>query len=348
MTERSRGALILTLGLALLAPGAGIAGPAETSSDDHSAWSQAAQIAQQQALERLSERDPARGLLLGFLLAPFPPADSAQADPTQVNSAPEPAASPAARLARAAELAPDDILIAWAQTQCAVRPSDADLCDIESALARLKRLDPDNAYVELLAFNTTEDEAARTAAVSRAAKALRHDNYLNAIGQVLLDFFVGVEWPQPIPPDMSPELMAVGYVAAVALPAYGGLIRLCAPERQPTADAALRTDCIAVFQRMYRWPEASLLDSMIAASMLSRLAWLPAERTQWAEALRNLQWAQHQSVALHDGLEPENARAYIRDWFARGEIEALRALLGQHAVDLSPPADWQPDYGQSD
>jgi hypothetical protein len=340
--ERLNSTLTLILALALLAPVAGMAEPAGAQPDDHSAWNQAAEVAQRQALDRLGERDPARRLLLSLLLAPLTTDDTAR--PVSES---DPAEDPAAGLAQAAEMAPDDILIAWAQTQCAPRRSAAD-CDIESAHARLRRLDPDNAYVELLAFNTTEDEAARTAAVSRAAKAPRYDNYINAIGQVLLDFFVNVEWPQPIPPDVSPELVAVGYVSAVALPAYGGLTRLCAPERQPTADAALRTDCIAVFQRMYRWPEASMLDGMIAASMLSRLAWLPAERAQWAEALRNLQWAQHQSAALHNGPEPETARAYVRDWFARGEIKAMRAQLGQHALDLSPPADWEPGYGQGD
>ena len=84
----------------------------------------------------------------------------------------------AALLVRAGELAPDDPLIAWLERlDC---PASQPLCRPQQALARLQRMESDNAATWLTSLDEAvadNDQAAIDRALDQAGRAGYYDNY---------------------------------------------------------------------------------------------------------------------------------------------------------------------------
>ena len=335
---------LLTGCLLLLAFGLGEVGaqdPGSRTADAEQVWKREMRRAQREAVRGLMDSQRPRDLLLAALLYPLTLTDG-----VEVATLDQADAETVRLLARAAQQAPDDPLIAWAQAHCPPAQIAAG-CDRDGGRERLVRLDPENGYVRLLWLSDlgpSEVELLGGALLGEAAQARRFDTYLNAVGQLFLDFFDSIEWPATPQPAMTAEALAVGYVAAIATPAYEALSRICLPGRTPPQDAALRRDCVAVFERIAAWDGASMADAQIAVSHLLRLSEGGPGENRWREELRRLRWLQEQSLPIMagPGFMAGPGAVHIRRWFRDGEVTAMRELLRENGVAADPPPDWQP------
>ncbi|MDZ4350580.1 MAG: hypothetical protein U1A22_13725 [Xanthomonadaceae bacterium] len=322
--------------------------PAASAQTTEQEWKQQVRQVQRDAVRALLDSDNPRELLLAALLYPVTVPEGEQAsegeDGSGETSSFDPNAEPVRLLARAAELAPDDPLIAWAQAGCPQAQVEAG-CDQLAGRQRLLRLDPANGYVKLLWLETIlaqGQDLVAGAMLTEAARSNRFETYDNQVGRLFLDFFGGLSWPKTSGPAMTGEAVALGYTVALSSPGYAPLMTLCLPGGTPVDDRALRTDCMAVFSRMFGGESVSMSDASTAVSALLKLTDGLPEHHRWQAEQRRLKWLQQRALPIMSSPDflTGAGPAHIRLWFQRGELNAMRELLRENGVAVEPPANW--------
>ena len=136
---------------------------------------------------------------------------------------------------------------------------------------------------------------------------------------------------------------AVSIAAAWSLPGYQHLIKACDISLFPA-----RTDsCQRIAELMFKDAD-TLMDRMIAVSLLERTVTDPADRARVQVLRQDFDWqlAAFQEISLSRPygailMSGEEFR-YFATMLHRDEIVAMRDLLAAHSVPLQAPADWQP------
>ncbi|MFD0739790.1 hypothetical protein ACFQZQ_10905 [Lysobacter koreensis] len=293
-------------------------------------------------LQQLSTQADARSQLAYALLLPLASGDA------------DPAAMQAARrqaLERAAQLDPDDVLVAWLQ---AVDCPGAQ-CDPNAALARLQRLEPDNAAVwliELQAAHQRGDAAAVDRYLRLAAAADRYDLHfgdaglagyaeiaelpLPPLGQAERELFgQGMGWKRPAS-DVDLRVSQVAAVTSALLtPALQGLMQACGLRDGIGPPPARRAPCIAVLSHLAG--SDTLIGPGMALPTLVQLTADGPEGGAWRERYRLHHW-QYQQYS-RGGLFMTGEQV-LASW-RLGEVPALQQRLQQLGL-ASPPPGWLP------
>jgi len=255
----------------------------------------------------------------------------------------------ASLLESAFKKAPDSAL-GWyvATVYCAGKRPEA--CPKDAA-RRLTEVDPTNGYAWLLLATTRNDDAAY-AAVHRAARSPRFEDYITAIYEAYARAF---EDSKVAPPQLvarparvlAPRARVERVVAqvqsmAMPFPALYNFVNLCRPERIQGRDRATRDDCIEVGTRMAR-TKGSLLTNMVGVTVVRRLArGTPLEAEMKALRARY--------VYLSEVLEALGSGAQLsydlerrqRDVLEVGELESYARIAAHFGKPTTPPADWAP------
>ncbi len=259
--------------------------------------------------------------------------------------------------ARAQQGGLTDPLVAWVE----VFDCHALDCDRGAALARLLRIDPDNAAVHLWAIQgamLARDSDAAREQLRLAASARRFDPHSNQLLQLLLDARSGARLP-PMDAQVSTVLtgiaasstpadviaiLSMAQWAALATPPLQGLFRLCRLDSEGGTDSlGLQRDCIAVLS-MIAANDATLFYAQLGARQLARMN--PSLAAQWLPRLRQLAWWQDQSTRLLMEGSVAVSPAELAGRVAReGELVALSQLLARAGIPGTPPAEWElPEY----
>ena len=301
----------------------------------------------------LAARGDPRSLLAAAMIAPIRfDESSGRALPT---SAEPQAWFDAARVAR-----PADPLVAWLEaTDCPM----ALQCDADAGIARLLRIDGDNAAVQWLAINAALDGddviAARTH-LRLAAQADRFQPYVGEVLKMLLEARAAVPLaPMDIAtaeamsisqqsgrPTSNEEMVAVlsmSQWAAIAIPALAGVAELCQlGVDTPQRDVALQQDCESLLAK------AADDDSIMVYPALALPALIElnhgAEQAAWRVRLREFAWLYEQAVRLLPLHEAGmgGLADYAHRMATDGELAAMRHVLEQNGIAPQPPADWLP------
>lgn len=263
------------------------------------------------------------------------------------------AAAFAALLVRAGELAPDDPLIAWLErTGC---PASQPLCRPEQTLARLQRLEPDNAATWLATLEdavANGDHAAADRALVQAGRAGYYDSYWGEAGHFLDATLADV----PLPPRSAAvmdaqrrqangaaaltdadlrSVSAIAMASALATPALASLMRSCRSEDAAVA-AARRSPCLAVAVRLAE--SDTLLGRRLGLGLAVRLTADKPAGAGWREQLRSFLWLQEQLLTMGLRVPP----GYAQSLWHVGEVAALQAWLTATGRVLTPPPGWLP------
>ncbi len=210
----------------------------------------------------------------------------------------------------------------------------------ESAVARVRQLEPDNAA----AWTLTLDTATETAEMLRhAASATRYDEHAGApilllhaafrrhpmsaeLGESADD---GIERHNP--GSITAFVGAMSIVAAnLSVAPSANVLRTCKSDAAK-ADAAVRADCVTLARLMLN-SDSSLMAVMVGESTLRALDAFDAAD---AGRARQLAWWRSQSNSTIEDFE-----RYVDDFVASGnEIEALRRMRARAGKE-NPPADW--------
>lgn len=258
----------------------------------------------------------------------------------------------AALLVRAGELAPDDPLIAWLErTGC---PASQPVCRPAQALARLQRLEPDNAATWLAALEDAVaggDQATIDRTLDRVGRAGYFDSYWGETGHFLDATLASI----PLPPRSAAVLdaqrrqgygtapteadlravQAFAMASVLAMPGLAPLLRSCRSDDVAVA-AARRSSCLAVATLLAH--SDTLLGRRVGLGLAVRLtADLPAGPA-WREQLRRFLWLQQQ--LLNMGWQPPPG--YAQSVWRVGEVAALQAWITSRGRPLTPPPGWLP------
>lgn len=239
----------------------------------------------------------------------------------------------------------EDTLVAWV----AVQHCKGDQCDSQSAVAALLRLEPDNAAAWLPAMDAEVrrgDLMQADRLLFQAARAGHFNAYWDDTGRLLAKAIgplpqtpaceragasIAKELSLDRPGTIDDLTMVTSTaVASAALPALNGILKLCPPSRGIARHRLVA--CRAMFLRMAKSDE--LLFNMVGARGMAMHGASPAERVQWSERLRNIEWLQRQAGAL---MKP----SHIPLVWELGEVSVLTALLEEAGRWPAPP-DWQP------
>lgn len=258
----------------------------------------------------------------------------------------------AALLVRAGELAPDDPLIAWLERLGC--PASQPLCRPQQALARLQRMEPDNAATWLTSLDEAvadNDHAAIDRALDRTGRAGYYDNYWGEAG-----YFLDATLPDmPLPPrgaDVRDALRrhgdgvdpsdadvrsvyAIAMASALAMPGLTSLLRSCRSKDVVVA-AARRSSCLGVATRMAE--SDTLFGRRVGLALAVRLtADLPAGAA-WREQLRSFTWLQEQLHEMGFQVPP----GYAQSVWRLGVVTALQAWVTGRGRPLTPAPGWLP------
>jgi len=138
------------------------------------------------------------------------------------------------------------------------------------------------------------------------------------------------------------SVTAVSIAAAWSLPGYQHLIKACDISLFP----ARADSCRRIAEIMFNDAD-TLMDRMIAVSLLERTATDPADRVHVQSLQQNADWqlAAFQEISISRPqaammISAEEFR-YFATMLRRDEIVAMHGLLAAHAVPLQPPAGWK-------
>lgn len=304
------------------------------SSTEGQRWEAALRAAMAEWLASPSMQSTARGVLTTALFAPALGNGNTDAVQRQVDAA----------LALAAEMAPDDVEIAWLEaTRC---PAEATACDAGGAIERLQRLEPDNAAVWLLAGDRTGrgDEAAFDRYLRRAAQASTYDTHFGVAERMLeaqmatlplparsreVDAYLRARagfGPGPRLDDREVRLMLAAGQSWIDMPPFARLHDAC---RMPQPPGRIAT-CRSVLTRMADGNSA--FPRMIATGLMTELADGTA-RPAWAERYRVTLWTVM-------GSPPTPGPELQRALFERGDYLAVEEWLRANGRRMPP--DWLP------
>ena len=257
-----------------------------------------------------------------------------------------------ALLVRAGKLAPDDPLIAWLERLAC--PASQPACRPAQALARLQRLDPDNAATWLAALEdavASGDTATIGRTLERAGHADYFDSYWGEAGHFLDATLATVSLPPrsaavldaqrrqnngaaPTDADLR-SVQAIAMASALAMPGLASLLRSCRSEDVAVA-AARRSSCLAVATLLAH--SDTLLGRRVGLGLAVRLTVDLPTGTAWREQLRRFLWLQRQLLSMGWQVPP----GYAQSLWRVGEVAALQAWLTSRGRPLIPPPGWLP------
>ena len=262
----------------------------------------------------------------------------------------------AALLVRAGELAPDDSLIAWLERLAC--PASQPACRPERALARLQRLDPDNAATWLAALADAVaggDQAMIDRTLDRAGQAGHFDSYWGETGHFFDATLATVSLPprtaavldaQRVGNGAAPtdaelrSVHAIAMASAIATPAFAALLRSCRGHDAGVA-AARRSSCLSVATLLAH--SDTLIGRRIGLGLAVRLTADQPTGTAWREHLRRLLWLEQQTLGMGSPMPPRYAQSL---WHV-GEIAALQAWMTSIGRPLIPPTGWLPGNAEN-
>jgi hypothetical protein len=259
----------------------------------------------------------------------------------------------AALLVRAGDLAPDDALVAWLErVGC---PTSQPTCRPEQALARLQRLEPDNAATWLAALEDAVaggDQDAIDHALDLAGRASYFDSYWGEAGH----FLDATLADAPLPPRSAAVLdarrrqadgaaapsdrdersiMAMIMASAFATPGLGPLMRNCRGDTTALTPSR-RSSCLAVAVLLAG--SDTLLGRRVGLGLAVRLTADAPAGAAWREQLRRFSWLQEQVRGM--GYPPPSG--YTQSVWRLGEVAALQAWATSMGRPLTPPPGWLP------
>lgn len=251
----------------------------------------------------------------------------------------------------ALHLGADDPLVQWiaANGSCA---EIGEACESEPAVARLQRLEPDNAAVWLISLDRAvqrgDDLAAQEALLLRAARADHYNSHFGEFGSAM---YAALD---ELPPPVVAACAQKAYASMLAVPStHDGLIGASAmntaaghaiPSIMPLAELcrqpppSRRQACVDVFARMASGSE--MIDQVMGLHLGTPLVADTSEAVVWRERLRRLSW-------LRQHFPGQRGQPMPPDWFARvfelGEMPAVEAWLVGRGQRATPPPGWLPD-----
>ena len=226
-------------------------------------------------------------------------------------------------------------------------------CDKKEALARLVKLEPDNAAVDLLIFNEANaagDSSAALQALQSGGSKTRFELPIHAIGNLYFESLQG--WNSPVvinsrdyfgknAKDFSPltqdeirKTAAIGYSMAFALPAFQHYSSYC----KPAPAQAVQLEACRKFTENFA-KDKNIISRRIATDIAVALFTQSPEKEEWLELREQSIWQSQQYSKLIQ-LIPDADRSYLRIWPDTDEVDRVAALLAQNNIPLSPPAGW--------
>ncbi|HWI24386.1 MAG TPA: hypothetical protein VNS59_05630 [Lysobacter sp.] len=318
-------------------PSAGISGTAATNGDSPAiaACTSAYRDAMRTRLELAEASTDARTQLIAAALAQM-----LYEDPE------ESAVRSGTALARARELAPEDVLVAWTAAMSCYPDIG---CDRGEAVSDLLRLDRDNAAAWLFALSDAtlrQDHAAIDKALDAAARAPRYDSHFGDLPLAAMEWMRAVPYPRECKQAAEGLGRHLGlarpaarddYIAMLAMPmmsveSFLGIVRACKPDDAEASPRRAR-DCAAVYARMAG--SNALITRQLALTMLVQYTSNLPEGAQWRERMRAQQWLMEQMRFRR------RPKGWATEQFTQGEVPMLEATLEQEDR-WPPPAGWLP------
>lgn len=256
-----------------------------------------------------------------------------------------------ALLKKAIESGPNDPTLAWLEAMDCGWMNTA--CDKKAALARLVKLEPDNAAVDFLLFNEAHIAGNSTAAWQALASGGNKTDFtlpLDAISKMYLDSLQG--WNSPVvidargyfgknAKDLSPltqdelrKAAAFGYGLAFALPAFQYYSEYCKPA--PTDPAQLEA-CQKFTRNMAT--DNDVLARNIATHIGVAVFTQSPEKEAWLARREQSVWQSLQYSKLLQSI-PDIDRKNLRAWPGTSELDRRITLLTENNIPLSPPDGW--------
>lgn len=249
-------------------------------------------------------------------------------------------------LARARELAPEDLLVAWTAAMSCYPDIG---CDRGEAVSDLLRLDRGNAAAWLFALSDAtlrEDHAAIDKALDAAARAPGYDSHFGDLPLAAMEWMRAVPYPRECKqtaaglgrhlglarPATRDDHIAMLAVPMMSVESFLGIVRACKPDDADASPKRVR-DCVTVYARMAG--SDALITRELALTMLVQYTSDRPEGAQWRERMRAQQWL----------MEQMRFRRMPKGWatrqFTQGEVATLEATLEQEG-HWPPPAGWLP------
>lgn len=298
---------------------------------------------QQDMFDALSASDSPRDWMVAALIDFFP-ADAVQLRQQRM------------LIARATDMAPDDVLVQWITALQLEVPKDRILSDSGAlALQRLQTLEPDNAMVWLLVLNQAakaNDTLGVDAALVHMAAATRADLHWAGVMKTIMDAYQRY----PVPDDYMayaskldndyPLKLATPYTVAgsigviTMIPGYVYLMRSCGINPATGQHAWRDEDCAAV---------GRLLAAKGDTTVTNHLGYdvLRVSHTYNGKDVANarvLDWLGYQQIQIERGkkgsaMERQNVR--VSNWIVAGnELDSIRYEVAAQGMQLTPPSDW--------
>lgn len=251
----------------------------------------------------------------------------------------------------------DDVQVWWSAAMNCPAATPA-VCERETAMARLRALEPDNAAVWLEGLpraTDAADEAAVDAQLLRASQATRFQIHTVArtvrLAQAFERIPPGDALLASLPNDLAPvadhielgAFAAFGVTMGELLPPISPVMRACTIE---TATRERRDACKAI-ARVVTENSDSMLGRSIGTKLGLRLARTQGEQAAARAAALRLAWQTQAAGELQSELD--STGALIGDqmlrWLQPGatEVTAVHSLLTDNAIPLDPPEGWVPN-----
>jgi len=262
-----------------------------------------------------------------------------------------PSAGNIALLKKALTHGQDDATLAWLEALDCGWMTDA--CDKDAGLARLLKLQPENAAVDFFQFNEAH-WAGNTEAAWKALANGGNKKYfslpIDAIGTMYFESLQNWRSPitmnprfvfgenakniDPLTQDEYRKIEAFGYSIALAIPALQHYSEYCKPA---PADPGKLLAC-QKFTTLFATGNTRLsrgLDTNIALSVFTQ----SPEKEKWQALRTQYQW-QFQQYSKLLALDYSIERKYLQQWPGMTEQARLELLLRDNGIALIPPADW--------
>lgn len=241
-----------------------------------------------------------------------------------------------ALLVRAVAAAPERADLVWLSIQVC---QDVPACDPEPEVERLRVLDPSNGAGWLNAVaraNASDDEAAKTVALSQLARTERVDIYWTTL-IVHLTRALADTHQVPLYQALTD---VIGVVGARAIPAYMPIVSLCKGERLDN-DEVLQ-DCRRVASA---FEQGDIFITEIIGLVIAQRVW-PTDSPQWKAAAEQLRASRYRTrtgsnYALDTWLHARWAQEYLSLCEQnRREQDVLLAEIIRAGKSPDPPPDW--------
>jgi len=247
---------------------------------------------------------------------------------------------------RAAEGAPDDVLVQWIATLHAQRTHDEPSTAADAGVRALLRIDADNGASWMLALIAAErrhDVAQIDRALAGLAASHRYDDHFTAMLGVWLDAYQRFSPKSGSVADVpaasvgtSPALIfAMERAAAQALPSMQKLIAVCKPDALADAGPQRRDTCEGIGRLMLEHGSTLLSQGIGFAVLRETGTATPAD----VQNRLDVDWLiQHPPPS--DPQAPDFA-AYADDWLRfDDESEILRRTLQRKGLPIHAPQGW--------